>query len=97
MSPFTMKQMQRMGLLKSAYAQTGVMAALLLCADSSFALDSYRYLHVTIETPWAIFLFLLLCVFAPFILMAVLVWRYSERQPTAPPVNTPPDSGDPEA
>lgn len=49
-------------------------------ADSSYALDSYRFLHVTIETPWAIFIFLLLMMFVPFILMAALVWRYAERK-----------------
>lgn len=43
----------------------------------SYALDSYRYLHVTIETPWLIFLFLLGTIFVPFVLMAVLVWRYA--------------------
>lgn len=48
--------------------------------DSSYALDSYRFLHVTIETPWSIFLFLLLTVFTPFILMAALMWRYAERK-----------------
>ena len=48
--------------------------------DSSYALDSYRFLHVTIDTPWAIFIFLLLTIFAPFVLMAVLVWRYVERK-----------------
>jgi sensor histidine kinase YesM len=48
--------------------------------DPSFALDSYRFLHVTIETPWTIFIFLLLMIFVPFLLMAVLVWRYAERK-----------------
>jgi len=52
----------------------------LFWADSSYALDSYRFLHVTIETPWAIFLFLLFTIFIPFVLMAVLVWRYAERK-----------------
>jgi len=42
--------------------------------------DSYRFLHVTIDTPWSIFVFLLLTIFAPFVLMAVLVWRYAERK-----------------
>ena len=51
--------------------------------DSSYALDSYRFLHVTIDTPWTIFLFLLLTIFAPFILMAALVWRYTERKAAA--------------
>ena len=45
-----------------------------------YALDSYRFLHVTIETPWAIFIFLLFTMFVPFILMAALVWRYAERR-----------------
>ena len=48
--------------------------------EPTYALDSYRFLHVTIETPWAIFLFLLLTIFVPFILMAALVWRYAERK-----------------
>lgn len=52
----------------------------LFWVDSSYALDSYRFLHVTIETPWAIFLFLLSMIFVPFVLMAVLVWRYAERK-----------------
>lgn len=52
----------------------------LFWVNSSYALDSYRFLHVTIETPWAIFIFLLGTIFAPFILMAVLVWRYAERK-----------------
>lgn len=46
----------------------------------SYALDSYRFLHVTIETPWLIFIFLLGAIFAPFVLMAVLVWRYAEHR-----------------
>ena len=44
------------------------------------SMDSYRFLHVTIDTPWSIFVFLLLTIFAPFVLMAVLVWRYAERK-----------------
>jgi len=48
--------------------------------NSSYALDSYRFLHVTIETPWAIFIFLLFMIFAPFILMAVLAWRFAEHK-----------------
>jgi hypothetical protein len=55
----------------------GLMSA--FTGQSAYALDSYRYLHVTIDTPWSIFLFLLIGIFAPFILMAVLIWRYSTR------------------
>ena len=48
--------------------------------NSCYAMDSYRYLHVTIDTPWMIFIFLLAMIFVPFILMASLVWRYAERK-----------------
>ena len=51
--------------------------------QQSYALDSYRFLHVTIETPWLIFIFLLGTIFVPFILMALLVWRYAEKNPEA--------------
>jgi len=44
------------------------------------AVNSYRFLHVTIDTPWHLFLFLLMGVFAPFILMVVLMWRHSLRK-----------------
>ena len=43
------------------------------------AADSYRWLTVTIDTPWAIFIFLLPMVLPPIILMAVLYWRYAIR------------------
>jgi hypothetical protein len=60
-------------------------ALMLLHADLGFAIDSYRYLHVSIETPWMIFLFLLVAVFAPFILMVVLMWwRQMQKQAAAP-------------
>lgn len=62
-------------------ARLGMIVGLALSwVDSSYALDSYRFLHVTIETPWAIFIFLLCMIFIPFILMATLVWRYAERK-----------------
>jgi len=44
------------------------------------SVNSYRFLHVTIDTPWHIFLFLLMGIFAPFILMVVLMWRNSTRK-----------------
>ena len=44
------------------------------------SVNSYRFLHVTIDTPWHIFLFLLMGIFAPFILMVVLMWRNSARK-----------------
>jgi len=54
-----------------------LLMAALLFAPPAFALDSYRFLHVTIETPWIIFIFLFFLVFAPMILMAALYWRYA--------------------
>ncbi|MFQ5486877.1 MAG: hypothetical protein ACE5ET_00340 [Gammaproteobacteria bacterium] len=52
----------------------------LLFSSSVLAVDSYRYLHVTIETPWLIFLFLLPIVLSPFIIMAILYWRFASRK-----------------
>ena len=46
------------------------------------AVDSYRFAHVTIATPWYIFIFLLMGVFAPFVLMAILAWRNAARKST---------------
>jgi hypothetical protein len=42
--------------------------------------DSYRYMHVSIDTPWSIFIFLLFAVLMPFILMAILYWRNAMRR-----------------
>lgn len=46
----------------------------------SYAVDSYRFLHVHIDTLWYIFLFLLGVIFVPFILLAVLTWHYAESK-----------------
>ena len=62
-----------------------MLALMLLHANAGFAIDSYRYLHVSIETPWMIFLFLLVAVFAPFILMVVLMWWRQLQKQAAPP------------
>lgn len=65
----------------------------LLAPPAPAAVNSYRFLHVTIDTPWHIFLFLLMGVFAPFVLMAVLMWRNSLRKrerPQAPESSKPP-------
>jgi len=53
-----------------------VLMILIFCVPSAQAsVDSYRFVHVTIETPWYIFLFLLIGVLSPFVLMAFLMWR----------------------
>lgn len=46
----------------------------------ALAVDSYRYTHVTIETPWLIFIFLLVIVLLPFILSAILYWYFATRK-----------------
>jgi heme/copper-type cytochrome/quinol oxidase subunit 2 len=51
------------------------------------AVDSYRYLHVTIETPWFIFLVLLPMVLAPLVLMGIMVWRFAEHRKDAEGAN----------
>ena len=56
------------------------LACALLRVDTGYAIDSYRYLHVSIETPWMIFLFLLAAIFVPFVLMIVLMWRIQMRK-----------------
>jgi hypothetical protein len=57
--------------------------ALLWTNECYAAVDSYRYLHVTVETPYTIFLFLLAGILAPFLLMGILVWRFIGRKPKA--------------
>lgn len=59
-------------------------ATLSVFSSSSVAADSYRWLHVTIDTPWAIFIFLLPMVLIPAILMAILYWKFAGR-----PIETP--------
>ncbi len=62
-----------------------ILAVFLLgMSPGAWALDSYRYLHVTVDTPWNIFIFLLMAVFAPFILMAVLAWYFSFKKKSEP-------------
>jgi len=72
------------------FAKTMPCLALFWAGTAHAAVDSYRYLHVTIETPWFIFLVLLPMVLAPLVLMGILVWRYTERRKdTEEPENAP--------
>lgn len=50
---------------------------------SALAVDSYRFLHVTIETPWLIFLGLLVVILFPFILTAILHWYFAVKKKDA--------------
>lgn len=52
-----------------------LMTALLMADSNAWAVDSYRFLHVTIDTPWYIFIFLFFLVFSPMILSAIIHWR----------------------
>lgn len=60
--------------MKKIISQLFVAASMVFVAPVVMA-DSYRYMHVTIDTPWIIFLFLLFAVLAPFILMVILYWH----------------------
>ncbi len=61
--------------------QLFVFLMLLATTCSVYAVDSYRYVHVTIDTPWAIFIFLLLIILFPFVLMAALYWYFAVKKP----------------
>lgn len=65
----------------SKISQLFIFLVLLVTSLSVHAVDSYRYAHVTIETPWSIFLFLLAIILFPFILMAVLYWYFAAKKP----------------
>jgi uncharacterized membrane protein YadS len=68
-------------MMKRSWARvTLMMLGVASISSAQAAVDSYRYAHVTISTPWYIFLFLLMGVFAPFILMAILAWRVAMRK-----------------
>ena len=54
--------------------------SMLVMTHSAYAVDSYRYAHVTIDTPWNIFLFLLVVILLPFIVMAILYWHFALKK-----------------
>ena len=66
--------------MRRTIVRAAAAAALVHAGTAQASVDSYRYLHVTIETPWIIFLGLAPFVMAPFILMGVMVWRFAERR-----------------
>jgi uncharacterized oligopeptide transporter (OPT) family protein len=63
-------------MLKAGLMMLGSVSAV----SAQAAVDSYRFVHVTIATPWYIFIFLLMGVFVPFVLMAVIAWRNAARK-----------------
>jgi len=66
--------------LKTLWHLGMVLGLSLSMVKMSYAVDSYRFLHVHIDTLWYIFLFLLAILFVPYILMAVLSWHYAEKK-----------------
>lgn len=67
--------------MKKYLLQLMMLAFSVTTTPSSFAAaDSYRFLHVTIDTPWAIFLIILTLIMIPFILMAVLYWYFAFKK-----------------
>lgn len=69
-----------MRVLKILWRVGMVLGLALSSIKMSYAVDSYRFLHVHIDTLWFIFLFLLAILFVPFILLAVLTWHYAESK-----------------
>jgi len=65
--------------LKLLHCWTIALLSMLL-AMPAYAVDSYRYLHVSIDTPWAIFVFLFFLVFAPMVLAIILYWRHALKK-----------------
>ena len=66
-------------MLKTSGLLSGV-ALMMVFSDAALALDSYRYLHVTIDTPWFIFLFLVPLVLSPLIIMSLLYWYFAVQK-----------------
>lgn len=81
-------------MMRAFIVRIAVTFAALFCSPVFAAIDSYRYLHVTIDTPWSIFLFLLPIVLSPFILMAFLYWRFAGRKQQAPETKSEESSDD---
>ena len=67
-------------LVKYYFSVIAVIVANLLYAKFSIAADSYRYMHVSIDTPWLIFVFLLLIILFPFVLSAILYWYFTIKK-----------------
>jgi len=69
--------MSYLRLSQSLYA---VMISLFFSIPAQASVDSYRYLHVNIDTPWAIFVFIFALVFAPMILLIILHWWHATKK-----------------
>jgi len=56
------------------------MIGLFFSTPAQASLDSYRYLHVTIDSTWAIFIFIFCLVFVPMVLLIVLHWWHAFKK-----------------
>lgn len=64
--------------MMNSIVRMGLATLMLFQIDATAAAEQgYRYMHVTIDTPWTIFLFLLVIVLFPFVLMAILYWYFA--------------------
>lgn len=66
--------------MTSICTKISLTVALMSPLNVALAVDSYRYTHVTIETPWMIFLFLLVIILVPFVLSAILYWYFAMKK-----------------
>ena len=66
--------------MKQTILSVLIVLVALIHSQYALAADSYRYLHVTIDTPWAIFIFLLLIILFPFVLSAILYWYFTFKK-----------------
>jgi len=56
------------------------MLSLLVSWPAQASVDSYRYLHVNIDSTWAIFVFIFGLVFVPMVLLIVLHWWHATKK-----------------
>lgn len=67
--------------ISAKWLQYGLLSLLLLGQSQAVhAVDSYRWVTVSINTPWMIFVFLVPLVMVPLILMAIMHWRFAKPE-----------------
>lgn len=66
--------------MRKLFIEYIIFFAAMLVTGQALAEQNFRYLHVTIETPWIIFIFLLVIIMFPFILTAILYWYFAYKK-----------------
>jgi len=69
--------MRSLRLLQSIYV---AMISLFFSISAQASVDSYRYLHVNVDTTWFIFIFIFCLVFIPMVLLIVLHWWHATKK-----------------